>query len=138
MTEFPIFVPSGDDHVAAVVTVPDGEPRGLVLLLAGTGRHNAIGSTLSACLSVELARHGLASARLDYAGVGDSPGLVGKWSPSDNSAATRQAGAVLAAAQETLGVERFAQVGTCYGSRIALALVEDPGCVGAVCLAPPI
>jgi hypothetical protein len=138
MTEHPLFVPTPDGHVAAVVTVPHGEPRGLVLLLAGTGRHNAIGSTLSASLSVALAGHGLASARLDYGGVGDSPGLVDRWSPSDNAAATEQARAVLSTARDALGVERFAEVGTCYGSRVALSLVEEPGCVGAICLAPPI
>lgn len=138
MREFPVFVPAGDDHVAAVVTVPDEPPRGVVLLLAGTGRHNAIGSTLSARLSTELARHGLASARLDYAGVGDSPGLVEQWNPADSGSATEQARAVLSVVSEALGVDRFAEVGTCYGSRVALSLVENPSCVGAVCLAPPI
>ena len=37
-----------------------------------------------------------------------------------------------------LGVSRFASVGTCYGSRVALELAEDAACVGAVCLAPPL
>jgi alpha/beta superfamily hydrolase len=138
VSEHPLFVPAGGGHVAAVLTLPEGEARGVVLLLAGTGRHNAIGSTLSASLSLELAAHGLASARLDYGGVGDSPGLVDRWSPSDSGAATEQARAVLRVAQEAAGVERFAEVGTCYGSRVALALVEEPGCVGAICLAPPI
>ncbi len=138
MTEHPIFVPTADGRVAAVITLPEDDPRGTVLLLAGTGRHNAIGSTLSASLSVELAAHGLASARLDYGGVGDSPGLVERWSPSDNAAATEQARAVLGIAREVTGIERFGQVGTCYGSRVALSLVADPGCVGAICLAPPI
>lgn len=138
MREFPLFVPARDDLVAAVVTVPDEEPRGVVLLLAGTGRHNAIGSTLSARLSTELARRGLAAARLDYAGVGDSPGFVEQWNPADSGAATEQARAVLSVVSEALGVERFAEVGTCYGSRVALSLVGSPGCVGAVCLAPPI
>jgi hypothetical protein len=138
MREFPVFVPAGDDRVAAVVTAPDHEPRGLVLLLAGTGRHNAIGSTLSARLSERLAVHGLASARLDYAGSGDSPGLVSQWNPAEIAAATAQARAVLDVAREALDVGPFAEVGTCYGSRIALSLVADPACVGAVCLAPPI
>jgi pimeloyl-ACP methyl ester carboxylesterase len=39
---------------------------------------------------------------------------------------------------EALGSSRFAVVGTCYGSRVALSLVEHPSCLGAVCLAPPI
>lgn len=138
MREFPVFVPAGADRVATVVTAPDEPPHGLVLLLAGTGRHNAIGSTLSARLSERLAAQGLASARLDYAGSGDSPGLVPHWNPAEIAATTAQARAVLDMAREALDVTPFAEVGTCYGSRIALSLVEDPACVGAVCLAPPI
>lgn len=138
MREFPVFVPAGADRVAAIVTAPDEPPRGLVLLLAGTGRHNAIGSTLSARLSERLAAQGLASARLDYAGSGDSPGIVPHWNPAEIEATTAQARAVLDAGREALAVTPFAEVGTCYGSRIALSLVEDPACVGAVCLAPPI
>lgn len=138
MREFPVFVEGGADRVAAVVTAPDDEPHGVVLLLAGTGRHNAIGSTLAARLSERLAGHGLASARLDYAGSGDSPGLVSQWNPAEIDAATAQARAVLDVAREAFGGPAFAEVGTCYGSRVALALVEDTACVGAVCLAPPI
>jgi alpha-beta hydrolase superfamily lysophospholipase len=138
MREFPVFVPAAEDRVAAVVTSPDDRPRGLVLLLAGTGRHNAIGSTLAARLSARLAEEGLATARLDYAGSGDSPGHVSQWNPAEISATTAQARAVLDTAREALDVAPFAEVGTCYGSRIALSLVEDPACVGAVCLAPPI
>jgi hypothetical protein len=138
MREFPVFVPAGADRVAAVVTSPEDRPRGLVLLLAGTGRHNAIGSTLAARLSARLAEEGLATARLDYAGSGDSPGHVSHWNPAEISATTVQARAVLDTAREALDVAPFAEVGTCYGSRIALSLVEDPACVGAVCLAPPI
>lgn len=138
MREFPVFVPAGPDRVAAVVTAPDERPRGVVLLLAGTGRHNAIGSTLAARLSERLAGHGLASARLDYAGSGDSPGLVSQWNPAEIAAATAQARAVLDLARDALDVRPFAEVGTCYGSRVALSLVEDSACVGAVCLAPPV
>jgi hypothetical protein len=138
MREFPVFVAAGEDRVVAVVTAPDEQPRGLVLLLAGTGRHNAIGSTLSARLSGRLADHGLASARLDYAGSGDSPGVVSQWNPAEIAAATAQARALLDVAREALDIGPFAEVGTCYGSRIALSLVADPACVGAVCLAPPI
>ena len=138
MREFPVFVPAGADRVAAVVTAPEEPPRGVVLLLSGTGRHIAIGSTLSAQLSERLAAEGLASVRLDYAGSGDSPGLVSEWNPAEIAATTAQARAVLDAAREALDVRPFAEVGTCYGSRIALSLVADPACTGAVCLAPPI
>jgi hypothetical protein len=135
---FPLFVEAGDDYVASVLTVPDCNPRAIVISLAGTGRHNLIGSTVCAHLSQRLVERELAHVRLDYAGVGDSPGLVPTWVLSDIGAASQQARAVLGAVKEALGVRRFVAVGTCYGSRVALSLVPDPDCCGAVCLAPPI
>jgi pimeloyl-ACP methyl ester carboxylesterase len=124
--------------VAAVVTAPDEDPRGVVLTLAGTGRHIAIGSTMSARLSERVVEHGLASVRFDYTGVGDSPGRVESWALPDVASVTRQALAVMGLACEALAVPRFAVVGTCYGSRVALELVTSPACIGAVCLAPPV
>jgi pimeloyl-ACP methyl ester carboxylesterase len=138
MNQFPLFVEAGGDRVASVLTVPDGEPRGIVISLAGTGRHNLIGSTICAHLSQRLVERGLAHVRLDYAGVGDSPGLVPTWVLSDVGAASRQARAVLGAVREALGLRRFVSVGTCYGSRVALRLVSEPDCCGAVCLAVPV
>jgi pimeloyl-ACP methyl ester carboxylesterase len=82
--------------------------------------------------------HGLASVRLDYSGVGDSPGRVDSWALSDVAAAAQQALTVLTTASELLDVSRFALVGTCYGSRVALNLVTQPTCLGAICLAPPV
>jgi len=136
--QFPVFVDWRAGHVAAVVTVPDADPEGIVISLAGTGRHNVIGSTMCAQLSQRVVAQGLASVRLDYAGVGDSPGLVAAWTPSDVEEATRQARAVVAVAMDALDVGRFVAVGTCFGSRVALTLVSEPSCVGAVCLAPPV
>lgn len=138
MRQFPAFVEWGGGRIAAVVTAPDGDPGGIVISLAGTGRHNLIGSTMCAKLSQRLAVEGLASVRLDYAGVGDSPGLVPLWTLTDVGAATRQARAVLREAMDALGVERFVAVGTCYGTRVALSLVPDASCAGAICLAPPV
>ncbi len=138
MKQFPLFVQAGDDHVAAVLTVPEGNPRGVVISLSGTGRHSLIGSTMCAHLSQRLVEGGLAHVRLDYAGVGDSPGLVPNWVLSNVGAASQQARAVLGEVTEALGVRSFVVVGTCYGGRVALSLVSDPDCCGAVCLAPPI
>jgi pimeloyl-ACP methyl ester carboxylesterase len=136
--QFPLYVEAGADHVASVLSVPAGEPRGIVISLAGTGRHNLIGSTICAHLSQRLTERGLAHVRLDYAGVGDSRGLVPTWVLSDVGAASRQATAALGAVREALGLRRFVAVGTCYGSRVALSLVSDPDCCGAVCLAVPV
>lgn len=138
MTQFPILVETGRSHVTSILTVPEGEIRGVVVSLAATGRHNMIGSTFCAHISSRLVDHGLASVRFDYGGVGDSPGLVRLWTPADVDAALQQARAVVAESMAVLGVTRFATVGTCYGTRVALGLVPDPKCVGAVCLAPPV
>ena len=138
MRRFPVFVDDGERHVAAIVTVPERDPKGVVISLAGTGRHNLVGSTFCARLSLRLADEDFASVRLDYSGVGDSPGVIPEWRLSDVEAATRQARAVLSTSMELLDVDRFVTVGTCYGTRVALSLVPQRACFGAVCLAPPI
>ncbi len=138
MTQFPIFAEWEEGYVAAIVSVPDRDPAGVVISLAGTGRHNLVGSTFCARLSERVAELGLASVRLDYGGVGDSPGAVPEWTLSDVGAAARQSRAVLSATMDALGVSSFAAVGTCYGTRVALSLVSDPSCRAAICLAPPV
>ena len=138
MTQFPIFAEWAGGHVAAIVTVPDRDPDGVVISLAGTGRHNLVGSTFCARLSERVAVRGLASVRLDYGGVGDSPGAVPSWALSDVGAASRQARAVLTATMGAVGADSFVAVGTCYGTRVALSLVAEPSCRGAICLAPPV
>ncbi len=136
--QFPLWVPTESGPVAAVVTTPEEEPRGIVLTLAGAGRHVAIGSTMSALVSERAAELGLAAVRFDYSGVGDSPGTVSEWRLSDVASAREQACAVMSTVSELFGVPQFAVVGTCYGSRVALDLVANPSCIGAVCLAPPV
>ena len=138
MTQFPIFAEWEEGHVAAIVTVPDRDPDGVVISLAGTGRHNLVGSTFCARLAERVADLGLASVRLDYGGVGDSPGAVPSWTLSDVDAASRQAQAVLRATMDAVGADGFAAVGTCYGTRVALSLVAEPSCRAAICLAPPV
>lgn len=138
MKRLPLFVEAGDDRVATVVTLPEGNPHGVVISLAGTGRHNMIGSTMCVQLSQRLVERGLAHVRLDYGGVGDSPGLVPTWALYDVRAASHQARAVLGEVTNALGVRRFVVVGACYGSRVALSLVSNQDCCGAVCLATPV
>lgn len=133
-----IFVQASEDRVAAVVTVPDTKPRGVAIVLAGTGRHNVIGGTMAGMLSTRLAALDIAAVRLDYPGVGDSPGTVRSWSPSTVDRALDASRATVRTVCEALAAPDFVAVGTCYGSRVALELVGEPACVGAVCLAPPI
>jgi pimeloyl-ACP methyl ester carboxylesterase len=137
MRQVPFFAPHGDEHVAALLTLPDEPPRGLVVTLTGTGLYQVIGSKFCARTAARLAEDGLAAVRLDYLGVGDSTGLVSGWRITDVEEVLRQARAALDVAMRSAGVSQFAVAGTCYGSRVALRLLDDPACVGAVCLASP-
>lgn len=138
MRSSPLFIHTGDDTVAAVVSVPKEPPEGLVIVLAGTGRHVVIGGTLAALLAEPIGTDGLATLRLDYAGVGDSPGVVSSWTAADVARETASARAAVTKVREVLGVDQFVSVGTCFGSRVALQLASDPACIGTVCIAPPI
>jgi len=137
VTQIPFFAPYPGGHVAAVLTLPDGPAHGLVVTLTGTGLYQVVGSKFCARTAARLADSGLATVRLDYAGVGDSTGLVSGWRITDVDEVVGQVRPALDAAMEAAGVTRFAAAGTCYGSRVALRLLEDPACVGAVCLASP-
>jgi pimeloyl-ACP methyl ester carboxylesterase len=137
MRQQPFFVPYGDEYLTAVATLPEHEPRGLVLLLAPTGPTRVVGGVLSAHLALVLAEAGLASVRFDYAGIGDSRGDVDRWVVGDADPRPEEARAVLDATRDALGVRTFASVGQCSGARAALALADDPDCAGTVCIHMP-
>src|SRR5438034_10292910 len=75
--EYPVFVPSGEERIAAVIAVPAGTPRGLVLLLPGGGgatRSQRYG--LYTKVARGLAQRGIASARVEWRGSGESTVLA--------------------------------------------------------------
>ena len=135
MREFPVFVPFEGDAVASVVTVPDDDPRGLVLLVTGTGAPRSHRFQLWARVARGLAEHGVASVRMDRLGIGDSGGRLPESTfgqpPKD------QGLAVVRFAMRAVGVDRFAVAGNCSGSAVAMAVsAEAADCVGAVCILP--
>ena len=81
---------------------------------------------------------GLASVRFDYAGIGESTGVVPEFSLAETESAAGQALSVLETAQRVVGTDRFVVAGSCIGSRVALRLAGRPDCVGAVCIALPL
>jgi pimeloyl-ACP methyl ester carboxylesterase len=137
VAEHAIFVPGGEGRLAAVVTTPATEPRGLAMLLTGIGLPDVIGSDLASRTALVLAESGLASVRFDYAGIGDSTETVPEFSLAETGSAVEQAESVLETACRIAGVDRFAVAGSCIGSRVALQLARRPECVGAVCVALP-
>jgi dienelactone hydrolase len=137
--EYPLFVRHGSDRIAAVLSVPESGPlRGLVLQLMGVGPDEIVGSMMFQRMARRLADRGLASLRLDYAGTGDSTGTVSSWSLAELGAETEQARTALQTARDAIEAQRFAVAGICYGGRIALELIKDKDCVGALCMSPPV
>ena len=104
----------------------------------GVGPDEIVGSMMFQRMARRLADRGLASLRLDYAGTGDSTGAVSSWSLADLGGETEQARAALETARDAIGSGPFAVAGICYGGRIALELIKDKDCVGALCMSPPV
>lgn len=132
--EYPIFVPVGREHVAAVITVPES-PRGLVHLLQGGGGQSRTHRNRSWVRAARgLADKGIASVHMDYPGIGDSTGVrafeIG--SPPVDAAL-----AVARVALEAVGVERFAAVANCIGIPTALGIATQiRSCEAVVCIVP--
>jgi alpha/beta superfamily hydrolase len=136
VTEYPVFLPFNEGVLSAVVTLPEGEARGAVVNVTGTVLTSNFGSYLCSRLAEPLAEQGIASIRFDFSGAGDSPGTIEGVGLDSIDWALDCANTALRNIQELASVERFAAVGTCYGTRIVFRLLRNPLCVGAVCLAP--
>ena len=131
-----MFLPFNEGVLSAVVTLPEGEARGAVVNVTGTVLTSNFGSYLCSRLAEPLAEQGIASIRFDFSGAGDSPGTIEGVGLDSIDWALDCANTALRNIQELASVERFAAVGTCYGTRIVFRLLRNPLCVGAVCLAP--
>jgi alpha-beta hydrolase superfamily lysophospholipase len=135
MIEYPLFIPFERDHLAAVVTVPDGDPRALVLLLQGAGgaphshRYRLWTRTARA-----LASRGFAAIRMDYRGIGDS---TGSYRFAMEEPPVEEAVAMAERGLRWVGVDRMGVVGNCIGARTAVALAARmEACVSVVCVLP--
>jgi alpha/beta superfamily hydrolase len=127
--EYPAFIPVGDHHIATIVTVPDGDPRGVVVLTTGGG--GALRSQrfrLWTRAARGLAVRGIASVRMEYPGVGDSTGthrigLGWKKIPVEDLIA------VARFATSVTGTEVLGLSGNCAGARASIRAVGSlPGC----------
>jgi pimeloyl-ACP methyl ester carboxylesterase len=134
MIEHPIFVESGGDHLAAVVTVPEARPRTLAVLLPGGGSPRSHKFRLWTRTARTLADVDIASVRVDYAGLGQS---TGSFSNDLRHLPTTQIRSIVGAVGEALDVSTFAVVGNCLGARTGLAMAAaEEGCVGVACVLP--
>lgn len=130
MRSLPVFVPYGEDHLAAVVTLPDGPPRSVAIfplrtLWSGTGR------VFWAQAARELAARAVASVRFEHSGHGDSTG-----SPEGGLTSivepARETLAVARFAMDALGLASFAVASTCFEGDVVLEAATDPCCSAAV------
>ena len=118
MREHGVFVPSGDRVLGAVVALPDREARGVVALTTGGGgalrsHHFAVWTRVAR----GLAERGIASIRMEHAGVGDSTGVARmdfKGLPVEDVKAVARFGL------EATGSQRLGLCGNCGGARAAL------------------
>jgi pimeloyl-ACP methyl ester carboxylesterase len=136
--QYPVWVPFGRDRLAAVIDVPDGEPRGLVMLLTGGSAARSHRFRVWTRTARRLAEEqGLASVRFDYRGTGDSTGELRQWRMSQMP--VDQVVAVLRFSMDALSVDRVALTGNCLGARLALAAGgATPEALGALCIRAPI
>ena len=134
-----MFVPLGTkDHLAAVLTVPDGEARGIVVLSTGIGAGRShrfqVWSRLAQAFADRIA---VASIRFDYRGLHDSTGDHVSYALTDTP--VEEMLAVAEFARRATGVDVVLAAGNCLGAQSALSLAaEMPECIGAACLLPRI
>lgn len=118
--ERPTFFPSGSETLFGILTEPTGPANGSAVMILSGGATPV--TTNRNRLSVRLCRRaaalGFHGFRLDYHGAGESTGMVTQLrldQPFDEDAD----GAV--AWMQERGIEDFVLVGSCFGSRVALA-----------------
>ena len=135
MNEVPLFVPYGPEHLAAVLCLPESEPRGLVVLLQefAVGRSHKNRMWTRAARS--MAALGIASVRMDYLGTGDSTGEVP--AVEFESVAIEEVVAVAELAADLVGTKELGVVGNCFGARAAVAFAAGtPACRTAALVVP--
>lgn len=132
MNEYPLFVPCGNEHLAGVLTLPEGPSRAVVLLLQGHGGPRSQRNRVWTRTARALAERGLASVRMDYPGRGDSTGDA---HAALESPPVDEAMAMAQVAFDATGVDRFGVAGYCMGARTAWAIASrTPSCVSLACL----
>ncbi|HTF90691.1 MAG TPA: alpha/beta fold hydrolase [Planctomycetota bacterium] len=115
----------GDGSLVGIASFPDQPARaGVVLLNAGLV-HRVGPARLWVALARRSSELGLATLRLDFSGIGDSPETAA--SARFEARAPKEARAGMDALAAASGVERFALIGLCSGAEMAFkTALEDP------------
>jgi alpha/beta superfamily hydrolase len=119
-----------DDRLFGVLCCPDGRASDMAVIIGNAGRDPRYSVSR---FSVEFARHlaslGVASLRIDFAGLGDSIGPPGKESVLTSMFGTDRTGDLAAAVDrlQQLGYRRIAVHGNCAGAYHGLrGALADP------------
>ena len=120
-TEHPMFVPFAGEHLGSILTMPDSDARGVVLLLQGLGASRSHKNRVWTRLARTLAEDGIASVRMDYPDLGDSTGSL---RADLDDPPVEEAEAVVRVAMKASDTDTFAVVGNCMGLRAGFALAS--------------
>lgn len=71
-----VVIPCGEDRMVGVLALPQGPVRAAVLIAVGGPQYRVGSHRQFTLLARSLARHGIASLRFDYRGMGDSEGAM--------------------------------------------------------------
>jgi hypothetical protein len=131
MREYPVFIPCNGKYIAATVTIPDGLPGGVVVFTTGGGGMlKSQRFRLWTKAARKLADRGVASLRMEFAGVGDSTGQVAMGFRNLPVADLVQ---VAEFAMSVTGTGRLGLCGNCGGARTSLkAAAQLPTCESMV------
>jgi dienelactone hydrolase len=141
MTDHAAIVPTSAGPVGAIVSEPEGEPRGALALLQGGGAPCRAGINAHwTRLARDLAELGVAVLRFDFAGEGEST-MVGErvpreigWRRNTDLELLRE---IVPWFRERAGVEELLVAGSCHGARVGLDLAaEDPRVRGVFAVVP--
>jgi len=132
VNDCPVFVPTEFGPLGGVVTVPDGPPRGAVMLLQGADSTRAGPNAVWTRTARAIAATGHVVLRVDYVGIGDSD-LI-ELAMDRNRLALRQAFRWFV---DRCEVADIAIVGSCLGAQLAIELASTPEVTRLALLVPP-
>lgn len=136
--EVPVFFPAGDQTLFGILTRPVASSNGtaLIILAGGATPVTTNRNRLSVRLCRRVAGQGFHAMRLDYHGAGESTGLVERMR-LDRPFTTDPEGAMQWLRR--YGIKDFVLVGSCFGSRTALAVAAaNPDVTRLILVAAPV
>ena len=129
MIERPLFVPTPDGPLAAMLTLPDGDPAALVMVMQGYGGTRSGANQMLTRLAHALAAEGVATLRADYAGAAESFDA----GPSERVAGVRT---LVEASRTVVPNAPLYLVASCYGVGPAVHVAADIDVAGIAVVSP--